>query len=125
MLVANVFFWPRSFGGATIVAEETARRLDARDDAEVFVFTSHVRHSERTAELLRYEQDGMPIVSAAIPAHPDAIGEFDNPAVAARFLDVLRAVQPDVVHVHSIQGLGASILGACAAGWGALRGDGA
>ncbi|MBN9559934.1 MAG: glycosyltransferase [Alphaproteobacteria bacterium] len=113
VLVANVFFWPRSFGGATIVAEETARRIDARDDAEVFVFTSHIRHSEQSVGLLRYEQDGMPIVSMAIPAHPDAIGEFDNPAVATQFLAVLRAVQPDVVHIHSIQGLGASILDAC------------
>ncbi len=41
VLVVNIFFWPRSFGGATIVAEETARRLNARDGAEVSVFTSH------------------------------------------------------------------------------------
>jgi glycosyltransferase involved in cell wall biosynthesis len=113
ILSANVFFWPRSFGGATIVAEELAARLEARDDAEVHVFTSHAVRVEGEYDLLRYERDGMPIYSVAIPAIPDEIGAFDNPALGRRFAEVLRAVRPDVVHVHSVQGLSASLLAAC------------
>ena len=114
VLVVNIFFWPRSFGGATIVAEETARRLGARDGIAVGVFTSHSRATVRDEGLRRYEQDGMPIISVGVPGHPDAIGEFDNPGIAERFAKVLRALRPDVVHVHSIQGLGSSILDKCA-----------
>jgi O-antigen biosynthesis protein len=43
ILVVNVFFWPRSFGGATIVAEQLASSLHAQQDTEVFVFTSQGR----------------------------------------------------------------------------------
>ena len=113
ILSANIFFWPRSFGGATIVAEETARLLDARDDAEVHVFTSHPTRREGDYGLRRYEQGGMPIISVALPDIPDEIGTFDNPGVAAQFTAALRAVQPDVVHVHSIQGIGSTILESC------------
>ena len=113
ILVANIFFWPRSFGGATIVAEEMASRLNARDDAEVHVFTSHMTPVHGEYGLRRYERDGMPIISVGIPAIPDEIGAFDNPLVEQHFAAVLRAVRPDIVHVHSIQGIGASILSAC------------
>ena len=113
VLVANIFFWPRSFGGATIVAEEMASRLNARDDAEIYVFTSHVTPVHGECRLRRYERDGMPIVSVGISAIPDEIAAFDNPLVGQHFAAALRAVRPDVVHVHSIQGIGASILAAC------------
>src|SRR6185437_5649408 len=113
ILVANIFYWPRSFGGATIVAEETASRLNARDDAEVHVFTSHLTPVHGEYGLRRYERDGMPIISIGLPAIPDEIGAFDNPLVEQHFAAVLRAVRPDIVHVHSIQGIGASILSAC------------
>ncbi len=113
ILSVNIFFWPRSFGGATIVAEETARLLHARDDAEVYVFTSHQTRQDGDYGLRRYDRDGMPVVSVALPGLPDDIGAFDNPAVAAEFTAVLRAVEPDVVHIHSIQGIGTSILQSC------------
>lgn len=113
ILSVNVFFWPRSFGGATIVAEEVARLLNARADAEVYVFTSHQTQREGDYGLRRYDQDGMPIISVALPGAPDDIGAFDNPAVATQFSEVLRAVEPDVVHIHSIQGIGTTILQSC------------
>ncbi len=106
ILCVNVFFWPRSFGGATIVAEETARLMNARDDTEVYVFTSHQTRREGDYGLRRYDQNGMPIISVALPGAPDGIAAFDNPGVADKFSEVLAAVEPDVVHVHSVQGIG-------------------
>jgi glycosyltransferase involved in cell wall biosynthesis len=115
VLSVNVFFWPRSFGGATIVAEEMARRLARRAGVESFVFTSHRTEREGEYGLRRYEHDGLPVVSVGLPDQPDDIGGFDNPEVARKFGAVLRAVQPDVVHLHSVQGIGATIADTCRA----------
>ncbi len=113
VLIANVFLWPRSFGGATIVAEELARRLYARDDTDVAVFTSRGEIEERPSALLRYDWDGVPVFATPLPPAGDHVAGFDNPAAARRFGAVLDAWRPDVVHAHSIQGFGAGILRLC------------
>ncbi len=125
VLMANVYFWPKSFGGATIVAEEMARRLALRGDTAVHIVTGaeNLEPADMAPgqALLRYE---MPLAEAAdhrtimitalaLPG-PDAILPFDNPPVGARFAEILDAVQPNVVHLHSIQGLSAAIARACA-----------
>ncbi len=117
VLAVNVFFWPESFGGATIVAEEMARRLDARADTEVFVFTSQSVEGDTPHTLRRYADPAgggdMPVIAARLPVIADPVLSFDNPQMADRFADVLEAVAPDVVHIHCVQGVGASILQAC------------
>ena len=113
VLMVNVFFWPRSFGGATIVAEQLARRLQARDDVEIAVFTSHGEIEDRAEALLRYDWQGMTVFAAPLPPGGDHVAGFDNPAAVRHFASVLDAVRPDVVHAHSIQGFGAGILRLC------------
>ena len=113
ILTVNVFLWPRSFGGATIVAEELARRLHARDDTEIAVFTSRGEIEQRPAALLRYDWDGIPVFAAPLPPPDDHVAGFDNPAAVRQFGAVLDAWRPDVVHAHSIQGFGAGILRLC------------
>ena len=110
VLAVNIFFAPVSFGGATIVAEEMAARLHARPDTAVAVFTSREHPSQYL--LRRYDWNGLPVLAASLPGH-DVIAEFDNPEMAALFEDVLRATQPDVVHFHSVQMLGATMLRTC------------
>ena len=112
VLVVNIFFAPRSFGGATIVAEEVARRLHARADTEAFVFTSSGNADDPPDTLLRYEEGDMPIIGVRLPEWDSILG-FDNPRLAEVFADVLAAVQPDVVHFHSVQGLSAALLRTC------------
>ena len=114
VLMVNVFFWPRSFGGATIVAEQLARRLQARDDVELAIFTSHGElEGRREQALLRYDWRGMTVFAAPLPPAGDHVAGFDNPAAVRYFAAVLDAVRPDVVHAHSIQGFGAGILRLC------------
>lgn len=113
VLAANVFLWPRSFGGATIVAEELARHLHARDDTEISVFTSHGETGDRSGALLRYDWQGIPVFAAPLPPPGDHVAGFDNPAAVRHFGAMLDAVRPDVVHAHSIQGFGAGILRLC------------
>jgi O-antigen biosynthesis protein len=112
LLVVNIFFAPRSFGGATIVAEEMAKRLHEMPDTDVFVFTSRVGSSVQYT-LRRYDHDGIPVISVHLPSQNDSIADFDNPEMADVFADVLRAIEPDVVHFHSLQGLSASIVRPC------------
>ncbi len=117
VLAVNVFFWPQTFGGATIVAEELARRLNRRADTEVFVFASQAQPTDPPHTLLRYPDPAggdMPIIGVRLPHNGhDAVLAFDNPEMQKRFSDVLSAVQPDVVHFHCVQGISASILQAC------------
>ena len=118
VLAVNVFFWPQSFGGATIVAEELARRLHRRPDTEVFLFASQGQLTDPPHTLLRYADpsgDGdMPVIGVRMPHNGhDAVLSFDNPEMLDRFRDVLRAVEPDVVHFHCVQGISSSILQAC------------
>ena len=112
VLVVNIFFAPRSFGGATVIAEEMAERLAARDDVETFVFTSHGFAAPQYT-LRRYVARGSDVIGIAIPNIHDDILNFDDPEMARQFADVLAAVEPDVVHFHSIQVFGAGIVRAC------------
>ncbi len=111
VLVVNIFFAPTTFGGATIIAEEMAKRLNARGDTEVFVLTSRQDDSPPYT-LRRYTVEGMPVLGVRLPKE-DLIADFDNPEMGTLFADVLRGVQPDVVHFHSLQMLSVSLLRAC------------
>jgi glycosyltransferase involved in cell wall biosynthesis len=112
VLMANVFYAPRSYGGATIVVEEMARLLHARADTEVAIVTT-LGDVKRQA-LTRTVQDGITVFG--LPTnHGDVIAEFDDPQAGEMFGRVLDAVLPDIVHLHSVQQLSASIATACRA----------
>ena len=112
VLIVNVFFAPRSFGGATVIAEEMAERLAGLPGIETFVFTSHGFDAPQYT-LRRYRARRSDVIGIAVPDTGDDILGFDDPEVARQFDDVLEAVEPDVVHFHSIQGFGAGIVRAC------------
>jgi len=111
VLFANIYFAPRSFGGATLVVEEMARRLHAMPGTEVHVVTGLAAEAGERA-MTRDDQVGMAVFALPV-ASGDIVGEFDNPSVGIEFGRVLDAVQPDVVHLHAVQWLGASLATAC------------
>lgn len=113
VLTANIFFAPQSFGGATIVAEQLAMRLAARDDTELAVFTSWGEPTAAAHALHRFEGKGVPCFGVKLPSGGERELDHDNPGIAQAFREVLAAFRPDVVHLHSIQGLGATIALAC------------
>ncbi len=113
VLSANIFFPPQSFGGATVVAQELATRLDRTDGVELCVFTSRPPVTDRPASLLRYDWDGIPVFATSLSASSDQVVQLDNPSMVTTFGHLLDALRPDVVHAHSIQGFGASILRLC------------
>lgn len=113
VLSVNCFYKPRSFGGATIVAEEVNKLLSEKENFEVHVFTALSTSIAERYKMKRYEADGINIFGVGLPDGLDDKTQFDNPHISALFLDVLDAVQPDVVHFHSIQGIGIRPLELC------------
>jgi glycosyltransferase involved in cell wall biosynthesis len=112
VMFANVFFAPRSYGGATLVVEEMAARLAADPHTDVHVVTT-VAPGEPPNKARRAQ--GLLQVHALPAPDGDFVGEFDNPEAGEGFGRVLDAVQPDVVHLHSVQRLSASLADACLA----------
>ncbi len=113
VLAANIFFAPQSFGGATIVAQEMATRLRAAEGIELCVFTSRPALPDRPGSLLRYDWQGIPVFASSLSPPSDQVVQLDNPAMVETFGLLLDALEPDVVHAHSIQGFGAPILRLC------------
>lgn len=115
ILLVNLLFSPLSFGGATIVAEQLAVNLNRRADTEVTIFTGCWHPELHAYDLARYEWQGVPVLVVRFPDSGDRRLDYDNPEMTARFAEVLQTVQPDIVHFHSIQVLGASLADACQA----------
>ena len=113
VLAVNVFFEPRSFGGATIVAEQMAYRLNERPDCEVVVFTTAPPGTTRPYELVTYRANHIPVFAICLPETYEPALSFESEHTVHSFREVLRATKPDVVHFHSIQGLGALLLEVC------------
>lgn len=113
VLGVNVYFEPRSFGGATIVAEAVARRINGMADMEYFMFTSLPAYQVPEYTLVRYEANAAGVFGMGLPTESDAALGFENPKSVNSFREAVRAVRPDVVHLHSIQGIGASIAEVC------------
>ncbi|WP_386083003.1 glycosyltransferase [Vreelandella sp. F11] len=113
VLAVNCFYKPRSFGGATIVAEELNTRLNHRDDFNIHMFTAVPTNVAEAYQVRRYEADGINVYGMGLPEGLDDRAQFDNPNVAQALSNVLSVVKPDIVHLHSIQGIGLSIVDLC------------
>ncbi|AWH48207.1 glycosyl transferase [Stenotrophomonas sp. SAU14A_NAIMI4_5] len=113
ILGVNIFFEPRSFGGATIVAEEIARCINASGKAEYAMVTSLPCSDAPPYNLVRYRSSAAEVFAMGLPFEADPAFDFDNPFTPGAFRQILRAWRPDVVHLHSIQGFGVQIAEAC------------
>ncbi len=115
ILQVNVFYRPQSFGGATIVMEELTRQFHDHPDTRVSVFTTAPAGTVKPYAVERGEENGVPVFRIGLQDLPGWPEEWWGETAAKAFRDVLRALRPDVVHFHAIQGLGAASLEACRA----------
>jgi glycosyltransferase involved in cell wall biosynthesis len=114
VMEVNILFAPLSFGGATIVAEQLAQRLQA-EGCDVTVFTGILESPLPPYSVVRYETQGLPVIATQLPRGGDRTQDYQNPKMAELFAQALKAARPDVVHFHSIQMLSASLASACVA----------
>lgn len=115
LLTVNVYFAPNSFGGATIVAEEMTQRLAEQHGWHTSAFTSMRSPSVPDFAIRRYRARSTDVVSINLPGGFTYLEQYHSPRVRARFEHVLDAFQPDAVHVHCVQMLGADLLDSIAA----------
>ena len=113
VLSVNTYYSPHSYGGATIVAEQLNKRLNARADTQVTVFTGNRAFTERPYRLTRDLVEGCVTFRMEMANEADPATDFDNALVKAPFRDALRASGANVVHLHAIQGLSAALLEVC------------
>lgn len=115
VLGVNIFFEPRSFGGATIVAEQVARRINAGNDIDYAMLTSLPTSDVHPYKVVRYQSSAAEVFAMGLPFEGNPAFDFDNPYPTIAFREILRAWQPDVVHLHSIQGFGVQLAEVCQA----------
>ena len=106
--LVNALAWPDFASGATLQVHRLAVALRQRGH-KVHLLAGGRRPAERNLSERRLEADGVAITSLNTE---DYLGfsdraNFDNPAASERVVDWLDSVAPDVVHAHSLQGLGA------------------
>jgi glycosyltransferase involved in cell wall biosynthesis len=112
LLVVNVYFAPTSFGGATIVAEEMAQHLAEQHGWTVSGFTSMRAAGLPDFSIRRYRARSTDVVAINLPGGFTYQEQYLSPRVKTRFCEVLDAFEPDTVHVHCVQTLGADLLDA-------------
>ncbi len=116
ILIVNVLFSPIAFGGATIVTEELARLINQNQEMEVTIFTGFWDDGGGGIpyeEVVRYEALGMPVIAVRFPKEMSQKLDYLNTNIAQQFYHVLKSIQPDIVHFHSVQQLGASMAKSC------------
>lgn len=113
ILVVNVLFAPTSFGGATCVAEQLSLELSRLPQTKVAVFTGTINPETPINSLHCYEWNEIPVFAAKLPGAGSPRDDYENPAMARLFTEVLDYVRPDVVHFHSVQILSAELARVC------------
>lgn len=108
--VINVFFAPHTYGGATVVAEELARRLRREHGVQISAISVMTRSDLPAYAVIRTEVDGMASWLINIPSRRGYVESYLNPAVSERLARILHEIEPDLAHVHCVQDLGADCL---------------
>ncbi|MBT9386443.1 glycosyltransferase [Pseudooceanicola sp. CBS1P-1] len=115
VLVGNVFFAPNSYGGATIVAEEVARALQARHGWQVSAVSAISRRDLPDYALRRAQSGAIASYLINLPERRDAVQMYDNPRVGEILARLIRSLAPDLLHLHCLQELGVAPLEAARA----------
>lgn len=111
VLIANVFFAPNTYGGATIVAEEVARALMRRHGWRVSVLSAMSRAELAPYALQKVECDGITNYLINMPPGRSYAEAYDNPNVTEIATSLLRVLKPDLMHLHCLQELGVGLIG--------------
>ena len=97
-------FLPRHRAGSEIYALHLCRQLAERHDVSIVCadYNPVRRHGHVTWRLF----DGLPVIEITNNWRCDSFREtYQSPVIADRLEHILRAVQPDVVHVHNLLNL--------------------
>ena len=114
ILLANVFFAPYSYGGATVVAEQVAHALIRKGGYKITAVSLCCRHDLVPYTFVKSEQNGITNYLINVPHGREYALMYDNPDVTSLLEELIGWVKPDLVHAHCIQDIGTGILEAAA-----------
>lgn len=114
--LVNALSYPSFVSGATVQVHRIARALDGQGH-QVAVFSGGRRPGTKAYSTRQEQVEGITITSINTEDFLDFSDRlnFDNPGAVAPLLAWLADYEPDVVHAHSLQGLGAAWIDAAAA----------
>jgi glycosyltransferase involved in cell wall biosynthesis len=108
ILIVSNLFPPHVMGGAEVVAQRQAHRLQARGHS-VCVFAGWAAPAGQSGRLEVEDDNGLRIWRTPVSSfEPD--DNFFVPSVETRLQSVLKAERPDIVHFHNLCGLGFSLV---------------
>ncbi len=110
ILVVHVFYGPQSIGGATRVVANNVQDLARKygDEFEIEVFCS-IPGATTSYVTSTYRQDGIKVTGITTADHPLLERRSKDPRIAAAFGEVVDRFCPDIIHIHCVQRLTASI----------------
>ena len=109
ILLVNRFFKPNTFGGATIVVENLAKKF-AAEGHEVYVLTAHENSiGVRTEKVYRYEVGLVKVISLRLDFinHENS---YENRELDELLEIIFDNISPDIVNLHAIQGIGIGVI---------------
>ncbi|MEM7547167.1 MAG: glycosyltransferase [Pseudomonadota bacterium] len=111
LLVVNVFFAPRSYGGATVVAEEVTRALARSGEWRISVLSfSDYGDRDRPTLIRTRLPEGIDHYTLNLGGKRSADLSFENPAMNTEIATLIGTLRPDVAHLHCVQDLGIGVL---------------
>lgn len=117
ILVVSAHYPPNFVSGGSLAPQRLARELQKRGHS-VYVYAGWYGDGRRPLETFDEKgDDGIPvrwIVTTPFTVW-DVRENFDNPSVARDFAGHVAALRPEIVHFHSLQGLGANLVDVAAA----------
>lgn len=110
ILLLNIFFAPFSYGGATVVAEQVARALIRNHGYRITAVSLTSRSDLEPYTTIKTEKDGIVNYLINMPEGRQYGEVYNNQVVSDEVARLIDLLEPDLMHVHCIQEIGAGIL---------------
>ncbi len=109
ILLANIFFAPFSYGGATVVAEQVAYALQAQGRFRVTAVSLCARNDLGAYVVVKSQKNGIENYLINVPPGRSYSEMYNNPEVTARLAELIDALEPDLIHAHCLQEMGTGV----------------
>lgn len=109
ILIANVYYPPAAFGGATIVAEQTTTRLSMIPGVECLFLCLEATPRQGVSSMTRYNWRGVDVIATS-PSVDLVSPNYKRSEVAALNRSAIDQFRPDVALIHCVQDFGAEFV---------------